>query len=267
MEQNTEKAANKHTDGKVGDNAAEKQVNNSKAVEKKEKKPEQKPLIFRKERKFVATGISITAVEFFMKGHSAMFFQPFPPRFINNIYFDSKEFGNYGDNVVGSMHRHKFRIRWYGEQFGYIEKPVLEIKIKKGLAGTKRHFKLAPFTLEPGFTMQIMDEVFDKSDIPKEIREMLRYQSPSLLNRYHRKYLLSADRKFRVTLDHKLQYTNINRYQNSFMHRVKNDRDVIIELKYDVENDEKANKISGSFPFRLNKNSKYVNGIDELDAY
>ena len=51
------------------------------------------------------------------------------------------------------------------------------------------------------------------------------------------------------------------------MHRVANDHDVIVELKYDTEHDEYANRISASFPFRLSKNSKYVNGIDQLDAY
>jgi SPX domain protein involved in polyphosphate accumulation len=225
-----------------------------------------KPLIYRKERKFVVTGSSITAVEFFIKGHPAMFFQPFPPRFVNNIYFDSGEFQNYGDNVIGSSNRHKFRIRWYGEQFGFVEKPVLEIKIKKGLAGAKRNFRLASFTIEPGFSQKDINAAFDKSDLPNEIREMLRYQSPTLLNRYHRKYFLSADRIFRVTLDYKLKYTRISRYQNSFMQRISNDRDVIVELKYDTKYDEEANKISASFPFRLSKNSKYVNGIDELDA-
>lgn len=234
-------------------------------MEQNTEKAVNKPLIYRKERKFIVNDTSITSVEFFIKSHPAMFFQPFPPRFVNNVYFDSNSFGNYGDNVVGSATRHKFRIRWYGEQFGYIEKPVLEIKIKKGLAGAKKHFKLAPFTFEPGFSMKTMDEVFDKSDLPKEIREMLKHQSPTLLNQYHRKYFLSADRKYRVTLDHKLRYVRIGRHQNSFMQRVSNNHDVVVELKYDVKDDEEANKISASFPFRLSKNSKYVNGVDNLE--
>ncbi len=236
MEQNTEKAANK-------------------------------PLIFRNERKFVVSGKSVTAVEFFIKSHAAMFLQPFPPRYVNNIYFDSQEFHNYSDNVIGSANRMKFRIRWYGEQFGQIEKPVLEIKIKKGLAGSKMHYPLAPFILEPGFSQKEIKVLFEQSDLPHEIKEILKYQKPTLLNQYHRRYFLSADRNFRLTLDHKLRYTKISKYQNSFLHRVANDRDVIIELKYDIIFDVEANKISASFPFRLSKNSKYVNGIDELDAY
>ncbi len=236
-------------------------------MEQNTEKAVNKPLVYRKERKFVVSGASITSVEFFIKAHPAMFFQPFPPRFVNNMYFDSKAFHNYGDNVSGSANRLKFRIRWYGEQFGHIKKPVLEIKIKKGLAGSKRHYPLAPFTFEPGFSQKDLEEMFKQSNLSNEINELLKHQSPTLLNQYHRKYFLSADRIFRVTLDHKLRYLKISKHQNSFLQRISNDKDVIVELKYDTEWDEEANKITASFPFRLSKNSKYVNGIDELDVY
>ena len=83
-------------------------------MEQNTEKVVNKSLIYRKERKFVVSEKPATAVEFFIKAHSAMFFQPFPPRIVNNIYFDSKDFHNYGDNVIGSANRVKFRIRWYG---------------------------------------------------------------------------------------------------------------------------------------------------------
>ncbi len=224
-----------------------------------------KPLVYRKERKFLVKGVNAPAMEFFVKGHPAMFSQPFPPRYINNVYFDSQRFGNYGDNVVGAKNRTKFRIRWYGDQFGRIEKPVLEIKIKKGLAGAKRHYRLVPFTFEAGFDQRSFDQVFDQSNLPTEVREMLSHQSPTLVNRYFRKYYLSADRRFRLTLDTRLQFVRIGRYQNSFMQRIKVDNQVIIELKYDIEHDLDAKQISNQFPFRLTKSSKYVSGIDHLD--
>jgi len=225
-----------------------------------------KDLIYRKERKFLVEGADAPAVEFIIKSHPAMFFIPFPPRYINNIYFDSPQFGNYGDNVVGAKNRHKFRIRWYGDQFGHIAKPILEIKIKKGLAGAKRHYPLVPFTLEPGFNQQQMNKIFDQSDLPGAVREMLRYQAPTLINRYFRKYYLSADRRFRVTVDTKLKFVRIARHQNSFMQRRSVDNQVIVELKYDIENDADAKRISNLFPFRLSKSSKYVSGVDHLDA-
>ena len=231
-----------------------------------EKPVSDKPLVYRKERKFLVEGADAPAVEFIIKAHPAMFSQPFPPRFINNIYFDSPQFGNYGDNVVGSKNRHKFRIRWYGDQFGYIKKPILEIKIKKGLAGSKRHYPLVPFTLEPGFNQHVINEVFDKSELPGFVREMLQYQSPTLINRYFRKYFLSADRRFRVTVDTKLRFIGIARHKNSFMQRRATSNQVIVELKYDIEDDKDAKRISNLFPFRLSKSSKYVMGIDHLDA-
>ncbi|MFK7810829.1 MAG: VTC domain-containing protein, partial [Saprospiraceae bacterium] len=201
-----------------------------------------------------------------LKAHPAMFHIPFPPRYINNIYFDSSQFGNYGDNVVGAKNRNKFRIRWYGDQFGHIKKPILEIKIKKGLAGAKRHYPLVPFTLEPGFSQHQMNQIFDESNLPGAVREMLRYQAPTLINRYFRKYFLSADRRFRVTVDTKLKFVRIGRHQNSFLQRRSVDNQVIVELKYDTEDDKDAMTISNSFPFRLSKSSKYVSGVDHLDA-
>ncbi|MFT7452391.1 MAG: hypothetical protein ACI9VN_003123 [Patescibacteria group bacterium] len=41
---------------------------------------------------------------------------------------------------------------------------------------------------------------------------------------------------------------------------------MIVELKYDIVDDEDAQYISNLFPFRLTKSSKYVSGVDHLDA-
>lgn len=226
-----------------------------------------KSLEFRKERKFVVTALNIDQLESIVKSHPALFSRAYPPRFVNNIYFDSPKYQNYGANVVGSANRTKIRIRWYGDQFGYIAKPILEMKIKKGLAGTKKHVALQPFNLKEGLSHKTIRKLIDQSDVTAEIREMLEYLSPTLLNRYFRKYYISSDRKYRITLDHKLSYTRIARYQNYFLQRVQDNSRVILELKYGIEDDEDANRISREFPFRMTKNSKYVNGVDRLDLW
>jgi hypothetical protein len=100
-----------------------------------------------------------------------------------------------------------------------------------------------------------------------EIQESLKFLEPTLLNRYFRKYYLSANRKFRVTLDTQLRYTRISSHQNYFLRIAKNDSDVVMEMKYDVEDDQAAGSVSSGFPFRLTKNSKYVNGVDHLDLW
>ncbi len=224
-------------------------------------------LVYRKERKYAIMDLDVFEVENIVRAHPAMFFTAFPPRYVNNIYFDTIKYQNYGDNVKGSKYRRKFRIRWYGNQFGHIQKPVLEIKIKQGLAGAKEHYPLVPFELSEGFTFDTLSQVLDKSNLDRSVRETTRFLVPTLLNQYYRKYFLSADRKFRLTLDHKLMFTRISRYQNYFMRRVGNRSKVVLELKYDIEHDENISRISNFFPFRMTKNSKYVNGIDNLDLW
>jgi SPX domain protein involved in polyphosphate accumulation len=244
----------------------EKAVSKTKVLDKKAAVSAQ-PLVFRKERKYAISDVDVYMVENLVRGHPAMFSQPYPPRYVNNIYFDSSRFQSYSDNVVGAMQRKKFRIRWYGDKFGYIEKPVLEIKIKEGLAGAKRHYPLMPFTLDQGFSEKNLRDLLGRSQIPPEVKEILQHMVPTLLNQYHRKYFLSADRKFRITLDHKLTYTRIARHQNYFMRQVTDHGRVVMELKYDVDHDQEANRISDHFPFRMTKHSKYVNGVDGLDLW
>ncbi len=235
----------------------------AKAPEKKELQPSD----FRNERKFAIQGFDIAQVEAVVKSHPALFSVPFPPRYINNIYFDTLEFQNYKDNVMGAMNRHKFRIRWYGDQYGQMVKPVLEVKIKRGMAGTKKYVKLKPITLERGFTTDDIRNWLDESDIDPEFREATRYLFPSLLNRYRRKYFLSADKKFRITLDNQLSYTHIPKLPGFFVRREADHDSVIMELKYDTEDDREASRITDHIPFRLSKNSKYVVGVKKLDMW
>lgn len=81
------------------------------AINKVPSKQELKVSDFRKERKFVIEGFGLAQVEAVVRSHPALFSCPFSARYINNIYFDTREFRNYRDNVAGSMKREKFRIR------------------------------------------------------------------------------------------------------------------------------------------------------------
>ena len=96
--------------------------------------------LFRYERKFKISEIDRNYVETLVKYHPAMFSEIFHERIVNNIYFDTLNMDYYYDNKSGSSKRMKVRIRWYGNQFGLIEKPVLELKIKDGLIETVSWF-------------------------------------------------------------------------------------------------------------------------------
>ncbi|GAA4891379.1 polyphosphate polymerase domain-containing protein [Flaviramulus aquimarinus] len=223
---------------------------------------------YRYERKFtVPNNFRLDQVEQFVKNNSFLFREVFHERQVNNIYFDTAAYNDYFDNVLGVSDRKKIRIRWYGNTFGDIKKPVLEIKIKKGLVGDKWSYKLKPFRLDNSFTNQTIQDVFKESNLPLPILESTKMVTPTLLNSYSRKYYLSADNRFRVTVDFKLLYHKIDKQFNNFNFAPKSDENKIVELKYALNDDFDANKVSTQFPFRLNKNSKYVNGVNTIKQF
>ena len=224
---------------------------------------------YRFERKFtVPTSFTVKTVEQFVKRNTHLFREVFHLRQVNNIYFDTEAYNDYFDNVLGVSDRKKIRIRWYGDTFGEIQKPILEIKIKKGLVGDKWSYKLKPFTLDNTFTNTYIQDIFKDSNLPIPILESVKMVSPTLLNSYNRRYFLSADNKFRITIDFNLLYYKIDKCFNNFsVKKPAQDENKIIELKYGLQEDDLANKISTEFPFRLNKNSKYVNGVNTIKQF
>ncbi len=217
----------------------------------------------RYERKFVVEDMSYHDVEQQIRIHPAAFSPIFHPRHINNIYLDTHELDFYHENVMGKGSRKKARVRWYNDQTGHVEKPVLEFKVREGMLGDKLSFKLKPFRFDQQFTYDVLLESFRSSDLPAWAIEMLSQLKPSLLNRYRRQYFASFDGNYRITLDDELSYYAIGTNNNSYLDHYLNDQ-VIVELKYERHHDDMAPRVTNRLPFRLTKSSKYVNGIDYL---
>ena len=223
---------------------------------------------FRYERKFqVLKNVSVKELVAITKGNSAFFKEVFHERQINNIYLDTDEYKFYFDNVDGVADRQKARIRWYGDTLGELEKPKLEIKLKKGLVGDKWTFALDPFIFDNRFDAKTLKRIFSSSELPKSIYEMVVGLQPTLVNSYSRRYFLSADQKFRITLDYNIKYRNINKNRNNFDQRPQQETTNVVELKYSLQDDRRAQTISKEFPFRLSKNSKYVNGVNNFMSF
>ncbi|MGD8458675.1 MAG: VTC domain-containing protein [Anaerolineales bacterium] len=220
--------------------------------------------LYRYERKFLVDQLDEYQAKALIRRHPSLFYEPYPPRYINNFYLDTPDMDNYYDNVGGSGNRRKVRIRWYGELFGQIDKPVLEFKIKRGLVGTKHHYKFPSFTIEQGYHDKYLMEKVKESDLPAQVKYILRDQNVVLLNRYYRRYYATRDERYRVTLDTGLTFYRIERLTNRFTHKQTDYRNIVVELKYDIEHDISAFKVSGFFPFRVTKSSKYVQGIERV---
>ena len=217
---------------------------------------------FRFERKFVSGSMDKRELEHLLRMHPAFFSEIYWERQINNIYFDTPALTYYFDNVAGKSERRKVRIRWYGNGNGQVLKPVLEFKIKSGQLGRKASFDLVPFNINDHLGFDYFQRLFEKSELPQDIIEELKGLRPSLLNNYCRKYYRSADKRFRFTIDFNLRYFAYSPSVFSIGLGKRELKNTILELKYDEEHDSEAMNITQSIPFRLNKSSKYVNGID-----
>jgi hypothetical protein len=217
---------------------------------------------YRYERKFFITELSKYEVESIVKLHSAFFSKLYNKRFINNIYFDSYNFNNLRENVDGVSDRIKIRIRWYGDLYGYIKKPILEIKIKNGQLGKKISVPIKSFHLTKYFDVsEIMDSIKDlKEIIGIDFVSLI----PSLLNRYSRKYYQSCNGHYRITIDSDQSFYEISKKNNFFLNRIRDKNSVILELKYAQVYDSEASYITTEFPFRITKSSKYVTGLENV---
>jgi len=216
----------------------------------------------RYERKFFIEDHSEKEVEQMIKFHPACFSEIYHERVINNIYFDTPGFSNYYDNVEGEKDRLKVRIRWYGEQYGKIESSTLEMKIKKGLLGYKKLFPLGAFVFDKNFSKKTVMDSMNKVQVPAHIINMMDSLKPTLMNRYTRKYFISADKNFRITIDKDLAYFGVNYGSNTMLNRSNDYKATILELKYDAGLESEAKEIGSMLPFALTKSSKYLQGLE-----
>lgn len=220
----------------------------------------------RYEKKFIITDLELSEIEHLIKLSPVIFHKIFYERRVNNIYMDSIDFENYHENIAGISKRIKIRVRWYGNLFGPIKSPFLEIKTKEGELGKKLSFPLKPFILDKNFSRGLLMRVFRKSDLPKWLLEKLKLFNPTLLNSYKREYFIHFDKKHRITLDKDFVFFRIKNINNSFKEKISDKETYIFELKYSFKDSKKAEQIIQHFPFRLTASSKYVFGIKLLDC-
>lgn len=218
--------------------------------------------MLRYERKFLLEDFDRVQARALILSHPAMFTEPYPPRYINNIYFDTPWMDHYDANISGSPNRGKVRLRWYHDLCGEIADGTLEFKNKRGWVGWKESYPFPAFRFDPGLTHRELQAVIRNSDLPVAVIERLCGYSVSLVNRYRREYFATVDHRFRVTLDTDLSYYRVGRLSNSLFACSVDHGVIVVELKYSSEDELQAQRIASWFPFRLTRSSKYVRGVD-----
>ena len=177
-------------------------------------------------------------------------------REINNIYFDSLNFGAAKNNLDGVAYRTKYRVRWYKKD-SIFSKCNVELKIKNGrlnrkiIIPTKLNFKEI---LNKNFFDLVKNDLnqinFDNQNLC--IQKFL----PTVQNRYNRTYYLHND--IRMTYDTKVDYKNL---RIKSIDNWNNDNLNVLEIKFDEELLNQARKLISGLPFVPKRHSKYLRGL------
>ena len=216
---------------------------------------------FRYEVKFVLQRRAQCAVEARIKLHPAGFRRTYPPRYVNNIYLDSWNLSHYNDNLAGVANRQKIRIRWYGPPRADDMPAVLEWKTRAGRVGRKRRFALDALRIQNGANVPAVRRALATCRLPDDLRSEVASLRPVLLNRYHRQYFESLDRRLRLTVDREMRFSAIAFDSDQPAASWRQDGDEILEIKYAVAHADLAARATQRFPFRLGRHSKYARGI------
>ena len=219
-------------------------------------------MIYRYERKFIFTNKTAREVETMIKLLKGGFSEIYSERFINNIYLDKIGYPYLYDNINGVSSRIKARIRWYGNFFGEKNKCFFEMKKKEGFIVIKDSKHVSDLKLNPMTNLKEVLKICLGANYKKHFANCNNLK-PKLVNRYKRKYFLSKDKNFRITIDSdqkigspKIPLSLKDLYINKFK--------TIVELKYNRKWDIQAHQIINGLSARINRNSKYIDGVNFL---
>ena len=179
------------------------------------------------------------------------FFESFPLRKVNSIYFDDNELTSIYQNLDGIAEKKKLRVRWYGKK-NIITNPVIEIKSKKGFIVNKQTILMnikKPLPFNDNSINKIKKIISNKIDLSKSL-------GPTISTHYERYYFISANSNVRATLDKNLSSSMLYKYCNYKV--LKNFKYKVLEIKYSLEYDSYVRKNLKNIDSRLSKSSKYV---------
>jgi hypothetical protein len=219
------------------------------------------------ERKFVPDTLSLAEVHALVRRHPAGFREAFPPRTVNNLYLDTPGRRHYHDHVQGLSNRVKIRLRWYGLEPEPGGQAALELKFRHGLLTRKEAYPAPNGAAASGRAWHSHDTPHAGNGWPATVRQQLASLEPALINRYQRRYFLSADQQVRLTVDSELEFFPPRNPASRQRPATPGTPRIILELKYSEPAAEQASQVANRFPFRLTRCSKYVLGIERLGRY
>lgn len=188
------------------------------------------------------------------------FYQPFPPRFINSLYYGAHFLSSIEESLNGSSLRTKFRCRWYGDLI-QDSKATFEVKKKLGHISWKVLVKNI-------FKINSASEIWSDFITPEFSTSLGSFQifatnqCPTSIVRYRRKYFVSSDSKTRVTIDDQLQFFD-QRLSSTPNTRISETSlaGLVLEIKLQEKEADLLPVISNRINFTPSRFSKYCESI------
>lgn len=213
----------------------------------------------RYEVKFLYPATHLPQVRLWMRLHPAGLRDGYPPRWVNNLYFDTHRLNCVSDNLDGTSLRNKLRLRWYGREQPIT--PHLELKHREGLLGDKEQVELndtLDLTQPWHTTMGLI-----RSQLPPLWQSRFQAMAhPTLINRYWREYYVTPDEAIRVTLDSQMvAYDQRLASSPNLRLALPIEETIVIEVKADQSQADRVQALVNRLPVMRTRNSKYAKSM------
>jgi hypothetical protein len=221
------------------------------------------PADARHEIKFVSDATRYHELEHWIRMNPAGFVSAYPPRRVNNVYFDTPDLFTFAENLSGSSARSKVRLRWYGETVRP-EATQLEVKRRRNQLGWKYHFQGPGLDFTAGSWRELRSQI--RRALSPEGRIWFdAHPQPVLINRYYRQYFEAPEGRVRATLDFRQAvFDQRLRGRPNLANRANLPDTLVVEIKFHPCDFASGSQIIAGIPIRVSRNSKYMIGVESI---
>ncbi len=222
------------------------------------------PLNARYEIKLVARPEAYATIRSIITAHPSGFITAYPPRRVNNVYFDTYELASLEQHLSGVNLRSKLRFRWYGSSWEEVQ-GSLEKKIKRDKVNWKVISYISETTDFTTMTWQEIRDIIRRSITGELLFDFDIRCCPLFINYYQREYFVSPTQNVRITLDY--DHVAFEQWSSSRprLNAPSNLQDIlVIEIKSESDNYKFLREVLSEFPLRPSKHSKFLNCVNTM---
>ncbi len=203
-------------------------------------------------------------VQTWVRLHPAQWRVTYPPRQVNNIYFDTARYDGLNANLSGVGERDKLRLRWYGIDVTHVAGANLERKHKQGMVGWKVVSPAEGVFDLAGTTWRSLTRDLQAAVMPAARQWLELFALPTLINHYWREYYATPDDAVRLTIDTALRACDQRAVAcPNLTQQAHVDAPLVVELKASADDDDfrRLSEALARFPAPVDRFSKYVQGM------